>query len=81
MRIIWRLIIAVIFLGLLVYTYRASAQGWGMKLGMQDSNTMSEIEKNCPDYYVNRDGECLRRTFRSYYLIRGVQGGGPGSGK
>ncbi|MEM6802507.1 MAG: hypothetical protein AAF696_13950 [Bacteroidota bacterium] len=81
MRSISKIIIFFVFIGILAFTYKASAQGWGMKLGMQDSNTMSEIEKNCPDYYVNRDGECLRRTFRSYYLIRGVQGGGPGSGK
>lgn len=81
MRTLWKIIIFAIFLGLLIVTYNASAQGWGMKLGLKDSDTMTEIEQNCPDYYINRDGECLRRTFRSYYLIRGVQGGGPGSGK
>ncbi|MEO0896362.1 MAG: hypothetical protein AAFY71_08200 [Bacteroidota bacterium] len=60
--------------------YGASTTGVGMT-PLEDQNTMSTIKKNCPDYYQNRDGRCLGRTFRSYFLYRSVSGGGFGSGK
>ncbi|MEL6672645.1 MAG: hypothetical protein AAFR61_10660 [Bacteroidota bacterium] len=71
------LIIALVIGGV---AYAGSVRGWGVG-GLQDPATMSVIKKNCPNYYQSRDGACLGRTFRSYYLFRGVTGGGPGYGK
>ena len=70
----------LIFLGFGISLYAGSKAGWGVS-GLKDQKTMSEIEENCPDYYQNKDGDCLRSTFRSYFLIRGTRGGGFGSGK
>ncbi len=46
----------------------------------KDHKTMAELKKNCPNYYQNVNGECLRTTFRSIYFIRGFSGGGSSGG-
>jgi len=61
-------------------TILASSRGWGVG-DLNNRKTRAEIEQNCPGYYQNPQGHCLGRTFRSYYLIRGIRGGGFGSGK
>ena len=62
-------------------TYAASTIGLGMST-LKDKTTMEEIKKNCPDYYTNRNGECLRSTYRGlYFLYLSRPGGGFGSGK
>ena len=70
----------VLTLGIFFATIVASSRGWGIG-ELENRQTRAEIEKNCPGYYQNPQGDCLGRTFRSYYLLRGVRGGGFGSGK
>lgn len=79
MRDYFRTVVIMIFLGGGILMYVASAQGWGIK-GLDDPVTRKEIQENCPDAYKNSQGDCLRRTFRSYYLVRGIRGGGFGGG-
>ncbi|MEM6766591.1 MAG: hypothetical protein AAF824_24420 [Bacteroidota bacterium] len=78
MKAYFRTVVIMIFLGGGILMYVASAQGWGVK-GLDDPTTRQEIQQNCPDDYRNSQGDCLKRTFRSYYLARGIRGGGFGS--
>ena len=80
MRSVTRILIVILFIAFVVGTFAASTSGLGVS-GIQNQETMSQIKKNCPDYYQNRNGDCLRRTYRSYFLIRSTRGGGPGFGK
>jgi hypothetical protein len=75
-----KLLVILIFGGLGATAYAGAALGWGVG-GLKDPRTMQEISQNCPDYYQNRNGDCLQRTYRSYFLLRGVRGGSFGSGK
>jgi len=77
----YRKIIAVVLLsGIGIGAYAFSTVGWGMK-PLRNQQTMSTIRQNCPGYYENRSANCLGRTFRSYFLIRSISGGGIGGGK
>jgi hypothetical protein len=80
MNALGKLLVLLIFAGFGLTVYAGSMVGWGIS-GPMDKKTMSQIKQNCPDYYKNRNGDCLRTTFRSYYLMRGVRGGSFGSGK
>jgi len=80
MRSFSRIIMFLLFGGFCVSILAASVSGWGIR-GLDSRKTRAEIEQNCPGYYQNPRGECLGRTFRSYYLIRGIRGGGFGGGK
>ncbi|MEO1449521.1 MAG: hypothetical protein AAFV07_08310 [Bacteroidota bacterium] len=73
-------LIILSFVGLGMTAYAGSTMGWGVS-NVMSHKTMNEIKQNCPDYYTNRNGDCLRTTFRSYYLMTGLRGGGFGSGK
>ena len=75
-----KILTMLVFIGFGLSLYSGAKAGWGVS-GLRDQQTMSEIKKNCPEYYQNKDGECLRSTFRSYFLLRGTRGGGFGSGK
>lgn len=75
-----KILIILIFGGFGLATYAASSIGWGVST-LKDKQTMKEIRDNCPDYYKNRNGDCLSTTFRSYYLMSGTRGGSFGSGK
>ena len=75
-----KLLAILMFAGIGATAYAGSTMGWGVS-GLTNDKTMAQIKKNCPDYYQNRNGDCLRSTFRSYYLIRGSRGGSFGSGK
>ena len=75
-----KILVVLIFAGVGLTAYAGSTMGWGVS-GLTDKKTMEEIQKNCPEYYQNRNGDCLRTTFRSYFLIYGVRGGGFGGGK
>ena len=72
-------LIVLIFLGFGLVVYAGSVRGWGIS-GMDNPKTRAEIEQNCPNYYRTKDGDCLQRTFRSYYLVRAMRGGGFGGG-
>ncbi|RMG27359.1 MAG: hypothetical protein D6730_07330 [Bacteroidetes bacterium] len=63
-----------------VLIFAAARSGWGVS-GLDNPKTRAAIEQNCPDYYRTKSGDCLRRTFRSYYLVHGIRGGGFGGGK
>lgn len=69
-----------IVVGFILVAYTGSVMGWGLG-GLEDAKTKQAIEEQCPDYYKNRNGDCLRSTFRSYYLMSRVRGGGFGGGK
>ena len=74
-------ILSILILGgLLLVAYQGSVMGWGLG-GLDSAETRKSVEQQCPDYYRNRNGDCLRRTFRSYYLLNRVRGGGFGGGK
>ena len=60
-------------------TYLASVLGWGVT-NVQDHKTMKEIEKECPNFYTNKDGDCIKRSFRSQYFQKSYDAGGSGSG-
>ncbi|WNJ15951.1 hypothetical protein [Pontibacter sp. G13] len=77
---IQKLLIVGIFSSVVFTAYAGSTRGWGIR-DIKDPTTVQEIRKQCPDYSRTRDGVCLGQTFRSYYLVRGVRGGGFGSGK
>lgn len=66
--------------GLLLVAYTGSVMGWGLS-GLDSESTRKVVEEQCPDYYKNRNGDCLRSSFRAYYLISRVRGGGFGGGK
>jgi hypothetical protein len=75
-----RILVLLMFGGLGLTAYAGSVAGWGIG-GLTNKKTMEEIRTNCPEYYQNRNGDCLRTTFRSYYLVYGMRGGGFGGGK
>lgn len=75
-----KILVILVFAGLFTGVYAASVNGFGVG-DLRDQETMAQVKKECPDYYQNRNGECLGRTFRSFYLVRGLRGGGPGFGK
>lgn len=66
--------------GLLLVAYTGSVMGWGLS-GIDSSKTRQTVEEQCPGYYKNRNGDCLRSSYRSYYLMSRVRGGGFGGGK
>jgi len=80
MRYFTKILIVLLFGGFCFSILLASVYGWGVS-GMTSRKTQSEIQQNCPNYYQNPRGDCLGRTFRSFYLIRSVRGGGFGGGK
>jgi len=75
-----KILVLLVFGAFGLTVYAGSTIGWGVG-GPMDKQTMSEIKERCPDYYQNRNGDCLRTTFRSYYLMRGTRGGSFGVGK
>ena len=75
-----KILVILSFIGLGLTAYAGSQMGWGVH-GLGDRETEEQIKKNCPNYYQNRNGECLSQTFRSYFLIRSVRGGSFGGGK
>lgn len=75
-----KLLVVMMFGGLGLTAYAGSVIGWGIN-GLANRRTMNQIQQRCPNYYRNPGGDCLRTTFRSYYLMRGVRGGGFGAGK
>lgn len=75
-----KILIVLIFAAWGLIMFAGARSGWGIS-GLDNPKTREVIEKNCPDYYRTKNGDCLRRTFRSYYLIHGIRGGGFGSGK
>ncbi len=74
-----RILVILIFTALGAGAYFASTTGLGMA-GIRNQQTITQVRNNCPDYYQTRDGDCLGRTFRSYFLVRGLRGGGFGGG-
>ncbi len=74
-----RYILMALLLGGGILTTTASFAGAGAS-AFKDHQTINQIKKNCPDYYHNRNGECLRTTFRSVYFLRTVSGGSGGVG-
>ena len=62
--------------------YAGASSGWGSS-SFKDHKTMAEIKENCPNGYKNKEGECLKTTFRSIWFLRGssTSSGGSGSGK
>lgn len=80
MKIFTKILLTLIFAAFGLVVYAASYTGWGVH-GLNNPETRATIEQNCPDYYRNQDGDCLRKTFRSYYLVRGLRGGGFSGGK
>jgi hypothetical protein len=75
-----KLLVVLMFGGLGLTAYAGSVLGWGLS-GLSNRSTMNQIKQNCPNYYRSPNGDCLRTTFRSYYLMRSVRGGGFGGGK
>lgn len=75
-----KVLVVLIFAGIGLTAYAGSTTGWGVS-GLTDKKTMAQIKENCPEYYQNRNGDCLRSTFRSYFLINSTRGGGFGGGK
>ncbi len=75
-----KLLVVFLFGGMGVAAYTGSVMGWGLG-GLRNQKTASVIEENCPDYRRQPNGDCLARTYRSYYLVRGIRGGGFGGGK
>ncbi|MCB0836643.1 MAG: hypothetical protein KDD63_03015 [Bacteroidetes bacterium] len=75
-----KILTILVFIGFGLSLYAGSKAGWGVS-GLRDQATIDQIKKNCPEYYQNKNGDCLRSTFRSYFLIYGSRGGGFGSGK
>lgn len=75
-----KVLVILMFSGLGVTAYAGSVMGWGMG-SLRSPSTQAQIKKNCPGYYQSPDGDCLRRTYRSYFLVRGLRGGGFGGGK
>lgn len=46
-------------------------------LGVQSiksRKTMEQVKKDCPNYYREHNGDCLRTSFRSIYFMRSVGG-------
>lgn len=74
-----RILVVLLFVVLAAGAYIASARGIGMK-GIHNQQTVDQIRTNCPDYYRTQNGDCLGRTFRGFFLVRGVRGGGFGGG-
>ncbi len=77
-----RILIVLCFLGIGFVAYAGASAGWGSS-PFKDHSTMAEIKQNCPDGYKNREGDCLKTTFRSIWFLRGSssRSGGSGSGK
>ena len=75
-----RILVILICMAFGLSVYAASVTGFGIR-NVQNESTKREISQNCPDYYTNKNGDCLGRTFRGYYMVRGLRGGGFGSGK
>ena len=75
-----KILIILLFSGMGLGAYAGSSFGWGLP-GVRNQQTMAQIKQNCPNYYQTRDGRCMATTFRSYFLMRSVRGGGFGSGK
>ncbi|GAB4422475.1 MAG: hypothetical protein OHK0039_38560 [Bacteroidia bacterium] len=79
MRLLTRVLILVLFGGMGLAAFAGSVAGWGIG-GLASPAVRTQIEQQCPGYYRNRDGNCLGNTFRSYFLVRSLQGGGFGNG-
>lgn len=80
MQLFTRILIILAFGGLALGAYAGSVTGWGIGT-LANRKTQEQITQNCPGYYQSPGGDCLGRTFRSYYLIRTIGGGGFGGGK
>ncbi|RMG75305.1 MAG: hypothetical protein D6722_01325 [Bacteroidetes bacterium] len=80
MSLFTRILIILAFGGLALGAYAASVTGFGVG-NLVNRKTRDQITQNCPDYYRSPGGDCLGRTFRSYYLVRTMSGGGFGGGK
>lgn len=64
-----RILIVGCLLAIGAVTYASSVGGWGVG-DFKSHKTMNQIKKDCPNYYTNQDGECLRTSFRSIYFLR-----------
>ena len=74
-------ILLAIFLVLGLLSFSISKAGAGVT-ALKDPKIAKDIKKNCPNYYQNRNGDCLKKTFRSYYFLYLTRGSGShGSGK
>lgn len=80
MSTLTKLIIVLIFGAWGVGMFAAARTGLGVR-GLDNPQTRTVIKQNCPNYYGSPNGDCLRRTFRSYFLVRSIRGGGFGGGK
>ncbi len=80
MSLLSKFLVVLLFLGMGVTAYAGAVMGWGLS-GINNRQTISKIKENCPQYYRSPNGDCLQRTYRSYFLVRGLRGGGFGSGK
>ena len=49
--------------------YAGSTTGFGIS-NLKDHKTMAQIEKDCPDHYTNKNGDCVQTRFRSIYFLR-----------
>lgn len=67
-------LIAGCFLTIGGMIYAGSTYGWGVT-PLKSHKTMQELKKDCPNQYVDRNGECLRSSFRSIYFLRSGYGG------
>ena len=74
-------IILAVFLVLGILSFSVSRAGAGVDK-LKDPNIAASIKKECPDYYQNKNGDCLKKTFRSYYFLHRTRSSGShGTGK
>lgn len=69
MKSLTKLLIIGCFLAVAAVTYASSVRGLGVSQ-FKSHKTMEQIKKDCPNYYKEHDGECLRTSFRSIYFLR-----------
>lgn len=54
-------------------TYASSKAGLGVP-SFKSRKTMEQVKRDCPNYYKEHNGDCLRTSFRSIYFMRSVGG-------
>ena len=69
MKSLTKILIIGGFLAVAGVTYASSIMGLGVS-SFKSHKTMEQIKKDCPDYYREHNGECLRTSFRSIYFLR-----------
>lgn len=75
MKNITKILIVACFSVFCMAVYAGSTNGWGVS-PLKDHKTMAQIKKDCPDHTTNKDGECVRSSFRSIYFLRTGYAGG-----